>query len=338
MYRKGYNVDIGFKEVHCFVTVITVFANNVIGEKIDRFREDRGGIIMRRTKWFRKVVTAIVALAVVCQMSLSSSVVYAAWDDVSAWENEADEWDTDEWDNDGWEDADDEVDDDDVEDWDDSEEDTEDEDTEDDDTDEDDAEDWDDETDDEDTEEDDDEFEEPVLSSSSLTLKAGSVAGLKVTGSYEYIEWSSSKPSVAKVDSSGAVKAVKAGTTVIKAKVTCFIETEDDYYEDEDFFDEEDSDDEEELEGEEVTYTLKCTVKVKAANIKISAKKLTIKKGKSAKLKITGTSAKVTWKSSNKKVATVNKGTVKAKKAGKTTITAKVSGKTLKCSVTVKKK
>ena len=49
-------------------------------------------------------------------------------------------------------------------------------------------------------------------------------------------------------------------------------------------------------------------------------------------------SAKVTWKSSNKKVATVNKGTVKAKKAGKTTITAKVSGKTLKCSVTVKKK
>ena len=47
---------------------------------------------------------------------------------------------------------------------------------------------------------------------------------------------------------------------------------------------------------------------------------------------------KVTWKSSNKKVATVSKGTVKAKKAGKTTITAKVSGKTFKCSVTVKKK
>ena len=43
----------------------------------------------------------------------------------------------------------------------------------------------------------------------------------------------------------------------------------------------------------------------------------------------------MTWKSANKKIATVKKGKITAKKAGKTTITAKVGSKTLKCKVTV---
>lgn len=66
---------------------------------------------------------------------------------------------------------------------------------------------------------------------------------------------------------------------------------------------------------------------------------LTKKKGEahSMQLKMQWQKGKVTWKSSNKKVATVNsKGKVVAKKKGKATITAKVAGKTYKCKVTVK--
>ena len=75
-----------------------------------------------------------------------------------------------------------------------------------------------------------------------------------------------------------------------------------------------------------------------ASNIKISKKKKTLRVGDKYTLKITGTSKKVKWKSSNKKVATVNsKGKVKAKKKGTATITAKVGGKKYKCKITVKK-
>ncbi len=66
---------------------------------------------------------------------------------------------------------------------------------------------------------------------------------------------------------------------------------------------------------------------------------LTKKKGKahSVQLKVQWQAGKITWKSSNKKVATVSsKGKVTAKKKGKATITAKVAGKTYKCKVTVK--
>lgn len=74
-----------------------------------------------------------------------------------------------------------------------------------------------------------------------------------------------------------------------------------------------------------------------AATIKLNKTKVTVYAGKTVQLKITGTSKKVTWKTSNKAVATVYKGKVTAKKAGTATITAKVSGKSYKCKVTVKK-
>lgn len=76
-----------------------------------------------------------------------------------------------------------------------------------------------------------------------------------------------------------------------------------------------------------------------AASVKISKKNLTLEKGQSYPLKIKGTKKKVTWKSGNKKIASVTKkGVVKAKKKGKTTITAKVMAKKYRCSVTVKAK
>lgn len=72
--------------------------------------------------------------------------------------------------------------------------------------------------------------------------------------------------------------------------------------------------------------------------LKISKKKLSLVAGNNAALKLNIRSSKATWKSSNKKVASVSKkGIIKAKKAGKTTITAKYNGQTVKCKVTVKK-
>ena len=49
-----------------------------------------------------------------------------------------------------------------------------------------------------------------------------------------------------------------------------------------------------------------------------------------------GTKAKVTWSTSNKKVATVSKGVVKARKEGTAVITAKAGKKKLTCKITVK--
>lgn len=67
--------------------------------------------------------------------------------------------------------------------------------------------------------------------------------------------------------------------------------------------------------------------------------KATVKVGKTVKIKATATPAtKITYKTSNKKIATVNaKGVVTGKKAGKATISVKANGKTVKVKVTVKK-
>lgn len=71
-----------------------------------------------------------------------------------------------------------------------------------------------------------------------------------------------------------------------------------------------------------------------ASKLKMSKKKLTMKVGgKDVKLKCKGAKS---WKSSNKKVATVKKGVVSAKAAGKATITAKAGKKSATCKVTVK--
>lgn len=75
-----------------------------------------------------------------------------------------------------------------------------------------------------------------------------------------------------------------------------------------------------------------------AAKPKLNKKKVTLKVGKTVKLKLKH-AKKVKWSSNNKKVATVNKkGKVKAKKAGKAKIVAKYKGKKYTCKVTVKKK
>ena len=73
-----------------------------------------------------------------------------------------------------------------------------------------------------------------------------------------------------------------------------------------------------------------------APRMRLNKTAVTLIQGKTVKLRVIGTKKKVTWKSSNKKIAKVNKkGVVKALSPGKCTITAKVRGKKLKCKVTV---
>lgn len=75
----------------------------------------------------------------------------------------------------------------------------------------------------------------------------------------------------------------------------------------------------------------------KSSGVKINKKTATIYVGESVKLKITGTSKKVTWKSSDSSVAKVSKkGTVTGISAGRATITAKVAQKKYKCKIEVK--
>ncbi|MBO4396756.1 MAG: Ig-like domain-containing protein [Eubacterium sp.] len=79
-----------------------------------------------------------------------------------------------------------------------------------------------------------------------------------------------------------------------------------------------------------------------AKNVSINKKKLTLMVGESAQLKLNNVSKKdaksVKWKSSDKKVASVNKtGLVKGKSKGKAKITARYKKKNYTCKVTVKK-
>lgn len=77
-------------------------------------------------------------------------------------------------------------------------------------------------------------------------------------------------------------------------------------------------------------------VVAQAATAKISESKLAMEIGATTTLKVTGTKSKVTWTTSNNKVASVNsKGVVTARSVGKVKITATVSKKKYNCAVTV---
>ena len=138
------------------------------------------------------------------------------------------------------------------------------------------------------------------LNKKSLTLECGKRANLKVVSSKKKATWRSSNSKVAKVNKKGKVTGKKYGVATIYAKVA--------------------------------KKTLKCKVRV----IKLNKKSATLEAGKSVSLRVLGTKAKVTWRSSNAGVAAVDKnGKVTAKKQGSVTIRAKVAKKTLKCKVTV---
>lgn len=160
------------------------------------------------------------------------------------------------------------------------------------------------------------------LNKSKATVKTGNTLQLKATfnptnTTNKNITWTTSKKSVATVTKKGVVKAVgRSGTATITAKTS---------------------------NGKKATC--KVTVKYqKVKGVKLNKKTVTVKKGKTYQLKATispddASDKSVTWKSKDKKVATVNsKGVVKGKKKGKTTITVttKDGKETAKCTVIVK--
>ena len=141
------------------------------------------------------------------------------------------------------------------------------------------------------------------LSKTTLGIEAGKSATLKATvvPANATVTWKSDNTKVATVNSSGKVTAKKTGTATITATGS---------------------------NGKKAT----CKVTV----VSLSKTKYTLGVKEKYTLKVNGTKKKVTWKSSNSKVAAVSGGKVTAKKKGSATISATVEGVTLKCKVTVK--
>ena len=129
------------------------------------------------------------------------------------------------------------------------------------------------------------------------------VTKTKVTGK---VTFKSSNKKVATVNSKGVITGKKAGKAVITVKVG--------------------------------KYTKKLTVKVKKPSFKLVKSSVKLKKGKKTTIRVKAAPvSKVTYKTSNKKVATVNsKGVVTAKKKGTAKITVKCNGITKTFKVTVK--
>ena len=153
----------------------------------------------------------------------------------------------------------------------------------------------------------------------SLTLAKGATykklaSSITVTPvtSKEKVTYSSSNKKVATVSSKGVIKAKKAGTAKITVKSG----------------------------KKKVVVTVKVTG-VKTTNLSGVPAAKSVSKGKSFKIKAIATpkntDEKITFKSSNKKVATVtSKGVVKGLKKGTATITVQSGSKKMTCKVTVK--
>lgn len=85
-----------------------------------------------------------------------------------------------------------------------------------------------------------------------------------------------------------------------------------------------------------VTVPVIGTVEYVSAAVKISNKSVTLIKGQSKTLKVTGTSKQPKWSTNNKLVVTVNKnGKITAKSKGAAVVTAKIGAASYKCKVTV---
>lgn len=159
------------------------------------------------------------------------------------------------------------------------------------------------------------------LNKTTLTMTGGKTYTLKATispsGANKKVIWTSSNTSVATVSSSGKITAKNAGTAIITVTSQ---------------------------DNKNKTATCKVTVKAPSAT-KVKLSKTSVKTaGKPIRLSATVypeyANQKVTWTSSNKKVATVSStGVVTPKGYGTATITAKTANGKVKatCKVTVPK-
>lgn len=139
---------------------------------------------------------------------------------------------------------------------------------------------------------------------SRTVLLTATVNGVRVSGSRA--AWSSSNQKVATVSRSGVVSARRKGTAVITARAN----------------------------GKSVS----CRITVKNPTMRLTKKSARIKKGKKVRIRVKATpKGKVTYKSRNKKIATVSrKGVVKGRKKGVTKIRVTCNGVTKNFTVRVR--
>ena len=165
-----------------------------------------------------------------------------------------------------------------------------------------------------------------TVSPSKKTLNVGQTVTLKTKikspskGAVNLFTWTSSNKKVAFVDANGKVKALKAGTATITGTAA---------------------------DGSKKKVTCKITVKQPVKKVTITPSSAQVTEGQKVTLKVNVSPAnasnkKVTWKSNNTSIATVDgNGVVTGKKAGNATITATAadgSGKSASATVNVKAK
>ena len=165
-----------------------------------------------------------------------------------------------------------------------------------------------------------------VTAKKTLPLKLKQSAVIKASGlaaGDKVVSWKSSDAKIVSVNAKGKITAKKTGTAKITVKL---------------------------VSGYSTWFTVKVqkaavkTTSVKVINKatgKTAAKKITLKRGGKLNLQASVTPVtskeKITYTSSDKKVATVSaKGAIVAKKKGTTTITVKSGSKSVKIKVTVK--
>ena len=156
---------------------------------------------------------------------------------------------------------------------------------------------------------------------SSISLSKGKKQTLKTSikgpkSIKHKLKYSSSNSSVASVDSKGCVTGKSSGTAIISVCLT-------------------------DSKGQECISTKSsCVVKVyETTGIKLNSSSISlyVKDSTYISASVSGKSSKVTWKSSNSSVATVDSnGKVTGKKAGTCKITASANGKKATCIITVK--
>ena len=147
----------------------------------------------------------------------------------------------------------------------------------------------------------------PRISSSKLTMIKGQSITLKITGlkKGQKITWKSSNSKIVAVNKAGKLQAKAKGSATITGTVS------------------------------KRKYTCKVTVQAP----KLNKTAVTLKVGQTYQLKLSGTNQKITWKSSNSKIVTVNKaGKLSARSAGNATVTAQVNGIRFVCKVKIQKK
>lgn len=164
-------------------------------------------------------------------------------------------------------------------------------------------------------------FNYTKLSASSISLSKGKKQTLKTSikgpkSIKHKLKYSSSNSRVASVDSKGRVTGKSSGTAIISV---CLIDNK----------------------GQECISTKSsCVVKVyETTGIKLDSSSISlyVKDSTYISASVSGKSSKVTWKTSNSSVATVDSnGKVTGKKAGTCKITASANGKKATCIITVK--